>query len=143
MLLDGRLTWRYLTPEIQTTLVLPGHIKTHMFEKTVLPDERLAPSLMPAEVSQAIIESLEGTTLDNILRIPHFTWVARLLYRGSDLVPRVVRRLQHWVRHRLRCRSTWVADRAGVESRLGHVPVRTQAGRWRAFDAAAHSERGD
>lgn len=70
-----------------------------MFEKTVLPDERLAPSLKPSEVSQAIIDSLEGTTLDNILRIPHFTWVARLLNRGSDLVPRIVRRLQHWVRH--------------------------------------------
>lgn len=95
-----------------------------MFDKTVLPDARLIPSLTPAEVTQAIIDSLEGATLDNIIRVPSYTWVARLLYRGSDLVPRVVRRLQHWVRHP---QPTSITDRAGIGSRLGHVTLRPQA----------------
>lgn len=92
------LTGRYLTPEVQTTLVLPAHIRTNLFDKTILPQQWLVPSLKPPEVVQAIIDSLGGTKLDNILRIPHYTWSTRVLYRGSDFVPRIVRRLSHWVR---------------------------------------------
>ncbi|RSH84506.1 uncharacterized protein EHS24_006028 [Apiotrichum porosum] len=101
--LRNELDYRYNTPEIRTTLVLPGHILTAMFEKTIMPRERLfkwlAPSLTVDVVADAIVSSLEGGPFsknDTVLRLPFFTHTARLLSPTSALVPGPILKLGHW-----------------------------------------------
>ncbi|GMK54551.1 hypothetical protein CspeluHIS016_0111370 [Cutaneotrichosporon spelunceum] len=99
--LRNELDYRYDASEVRTTLVLPGHILTRMFTKTILPNSlwlrMLTPSLTASEVADAIVGALGGGKANTVLRLPFFTQCARLLNPGSALVPDIVLRLSHWV----------------------------------------------
>ncbi|BEI80182.1 hypothetical protein CcaverHIS002_0107110 [Cutaneotrichosporon cavernicola] len=99
--LRNEIDYRYDASEVRTTLVLPGHILTRMFTKTILPSSfflrLLTPSLTPSEVADAIVGALGGGRANTVLRLPLFTQSARLLNPSSALVPDIVLRLSHWV----------------------------------------------
>ncbi|KLT41037.1 NAD(P)-binding protein [Cutaneotrichosporon oleaginosum] len=99
--LRNEIDYRYDASEVRTTLVLPGHILTGMFTKTILPKSfflrLLVPSLTPPEVADAIVGALGGGRANTVLRLPFFTQSARLLNPASALLPDIVLRLSHWV----------------------------------------------
>lgn len=97
-------TARYKSPEIRTTLVLPGHLKTALFAETVMPStwhgRLLTPSLAPESVADAVVGALDGgpmSSTDTVIRMPLVTQSARVWGPASGLLPGPVLRFGHWV----------------------------------------------
>jgi len=86
---------RYECPNIRTTLVLPGHVKTPLFSTITLPSSALynflVPSLQPVDVIKAIIASLDDRHSKTIC-LPFYTQFTGLL----TLMPSFIRDLGQW-----------------------------------------------
>jgi hypothetical protein len=94
------LTNRYHAPGIKTTLLLPGHIRTPLFDRIQFPRSLffrfMAPSLQPGEVVAGIMDELYHQR-DGVVRMPFYTQTVRLLNIGTGLVPGFVRSFLQWV----------------------------------------------
>jgi all-trans-retinol dehydrogenase (NAD+) len=91
---------RYKAPQIRTTLLLPGHIRTPLFDKIQFPRSLffrfMAPSLEPGQVVQKIVRALAAQE-SRVVRMPFYTHSARLLNLGSGLTPGWIRDFLQWV----------------------------------------------
>ena len=101
---------RYHAREVRTTLLLPGHIRTPLFDKIQFPRSLLfrfmAPSLEPGQVVEKIVRSLAAQE-NTVVRMPFYTHSARFLNLGSNLTPGWVRDFLQWAstrQHDWRCR---------------------------------------
>ncbi|ORY29556.1 hypothetical protein BCR39DRAFT_574881 [Naematelia encephala] len=98
--LRAELNTRYLTPAIRTTLVLPSHIQTSLFERIQLPPTRfwrfLAPTVSPHTIVKEIIQALDSQE-SRVIRLPFYSQAARVLGTGAGLVPHWLRDLLQWI----------------------------------------------
>lgn len=114
--LRAELRSRYNLPRIRTTLVLPAHIATTLFDQIRMPSSWIwrifAPRLEMRDVVDGIVSALEADE-SRVVRLPAYTHSARLLGSGPALVPLWLRDLVQYVgppllssrRARLTCRS--------------------------------------
>lgn len=100
-----------------------------MFERTALPQSwllrRVAPSLSPSYVASSIVRAIEQGHTNTVLRLPMFTHSARLLSPVSNLVPRAILKLSHWVSSCLARTDNRPQAPTGQWQTTGHT--RTQA----------------
>jgi short-subunit dehydrogenase len=96
------LTNRYHAPGVKTTLLLPGHIRTPLFDRIQFPRSLffrfMAPSLEPEQVVAGIIMELEYKR-NGVIRMPFYTQAVRFLNIGTGLVPGYIRNFLQWVSH--------------------------------------------
>lgn len=94
------LTNRYHAPGIKTTLLLPGHIRTPLFDRIQFPRSLffrfMAPSLQPEEVVAGIMDELYHQR-NGVVRMPFYTQTVRFLNIGTGLVPEFIRNFLQWV----------------------------------------------
>ncbi|TEB35735.1 retinal short-chain dehydrogenase/reductase [Coprinellus micaceus] len=90
------LDHRYNTPKIRTTILLPGHIQTPLFQtaefNTAFWFKFLAPSLPPVTVVKRIIAALDEQHSQTIY-LPFYTYTAPLV----NVMPSFVRDFSQWL----------------------------------------------
>ncbi|KAL7419820.1 hypothetical protein Q5752_005736 [Cryptotrichosporon argae] len=88
--LRAELDYRYKTPDVHTTLVLPAHMATPLFADIAFPRTALfrflAPTLTPPAVADKILRRIEAQT-SGTLRMPLYTQAARVLGNAAGLAP--------------------------------------------------------
>ncbi|KZS97932.1 retinal short-chain dehydrogenase/reductase [Sistotremastrum niveocremeum HHB9708] len=89
------LDTKYCTPNIRTTLLMPGHIETEMFSGIKMPESFLnkfvAPRLAPHTVVKAIIAALDDQE-SRTIRLPFYTHLVPWI----NLSPSYIQDFFHW-----------------------------------------------
>jgi hypothetical protein len=97
------LNTRYKTPKIKTTLLLPAHILTSLFDKIRFPNSPLiafaAPPVEPQLIVDSLIEALEAQE-SRVIRLPFYTNIGRIMGAGPGLLPKfigdVIQKVRKW-----------------------------------------------
>jgi len=98
---------RYKTPDIRTTLVLPGHVQTQLFASASLPTSWFyrffAPSLPPYAVAKAVIKALDERDSSTV-RLPFYVNIVPFV----PLLPSYLRDFVQYLSHADFVMSTFV-----------------------------------